>query len=224
VPAVYLPEHHPLYAADRLALYPFDPARGQTLLAEAGWQDANGDGVREKGTRRLAVRLSSGPADSAFRVALAEFVQAQLGENCGMEVTPDLLALPALVDAWPAGVLFGRRFDLGSFPWRAGLEPPCDLYVTDAIPSDNNPGGANNTGYSNPAFDAACAAALGALDEATRRAQHSEAQALFSQDLPSLPLFFRSKIGLTAPRVQGYQLDSSAPSDLWNIESLSLSE
>jgi peptide/nickel transport system substrate-binding protein len=122
------------------------------------------------------------------------------------------------------GVLFGRRFDLGSFPWRTGLEPPCDLYVTSAIPSDQNPGGANNTGYSNPAFDQACLAALGALDEAGRRAQHIEAQAIFSQDLPSLPLFFRSKLGLTSARVQGYQLDSSAASDLWNVESLSLAE
>jgi peptide/nickel transport system substrate-binding protein len=224
VPAAYVPAHHPYYAGDRLAQYPFDPARGQALLAEAGWQDADGDGIRQKGNRRLAIELSSGPPDSAFRVALGEFVQAQLRDNCGIEVSPVLYPLPELVDPWPNGVLFGRRFDLGSFPWRAGLQPPCDLYLTAAIPSDQNPGGANNTGYSNAAFDAACSAALGALDEASRRAQHIEAQALFSQDLPSLPLFFRSKIGLTAARVVGYQLDSSAASDLWNVEGLSLQE
>ncbi len=222
VPAAYVPAHHPYYAGDRLTQYAFDPARGQALLDEAGWQDTDGDGVRQRANRRLAIELSSGPADSAFRVALAEFVRTQLAA-CGIEVNPALVELPALVDAWPVGVLFGRRFDLGAFPWRAGLEPPCDLYLTSAIPSDQNPGGANNTGYSNPAFDAACTAALGALDEASRRAQHIEAQALFSQDLPSLPLFFRSRIALTAARVQGYQLDSTAP-DLWNVESLSLAE
>jgi peptide/nickel transport system substrate-binding protein len=222
VPAVYLPSHHPWYAGDRLAQYPFDPARGQALLDEAGWLDADGDGVRQRGNRRLAVELSSGPEASPFRLALGEFVQAQLLANCGMEVNPVLYPLPELVDPWPDGKLFGRKFDLGSFPWRAGLEPPCDLYTTSAIPSDSNPGGANNTGYSNPAFDAACAAALGALDEATRRAQHIEAQVLFSQELPSLPLFFHSKLGLAAARVQGYQPDSTAVSDLWNIESLSV--
>ena len=65
VPAAYVPAHHPYYAGDRLAQYPFDPARGQALLAEAGWQDADGDGIRQKGNRRLAIELSSGPPDSA---------------------------------------------------------------------------------------------------------------------------------------------------------------
>ena len=223
-PDSYLPVSHPFYAGDRLAHYGFDPARGQALLAEAGWDAlrTDGDGIRQKGNRRLAVELSSGPRDSAFRAALGEFVQAQLRANCGMEVTPLLYELPALFDLFPTGVIFGRKFDLASFPWRAGLVPPCDLYTTDAIASTTNPGGANNTGYSNPAFDAACRAALDALDEAGRRSQHIEAQALFSQDLPSLPLFFRSKVGLTSPRVEGYQLDTTAGSDLWNVESIRL--
>lgn len=221
-PAVYLPAQHPWYAGDRLAVYPFDPARGQALLDEAGWPDPDGDGVRQKGNRRLRLELAGGPENSAFRLALGEFVQEQLRANCSIEVDPVLYPTDELVDPWPDGRLFGRQFDLATFPWRAGLEPPCDLYTTGAIPSDQNPGGANDTGYSNPAFDAACAAALSALDEATRRAQHIEAQVLFSQDLPSLPLFFLSKLGLTAPRVQGYQLDSTAASDLWNIETIRL--
>ena len=128
-----------------------------------------------------------------------------------------------LYDPWPNGVLFGRKFDLGGFPWRTGIEPPCDLYLTEAIPSNQNPGGANNTGYSNPAFDQACLAAQGALDEATRRARHVEAQVIFAHDLPSLPLFFRIKAGVALPRVSGYRVDPTASSDLWNVEQISLS-
>lgn len=221
VPVSYVPASHPYFAGGQLAQYPFDPARGQALLAEAGWQDANGDGVRESGRNRLSVQLVTGPADNEFRAGLAAFIQAQLLANCGLEVVPALQTPEALAELWPTGVVFGRRFDLASFPWRTGSQPPCDLYLSQAIPSAENPGGANNTGYSNPAFDAACNAAQQALDESTRRANHVAAQAIFTQDLPSLPLFFRAKLGVAHPSVQGYQLDPTAP-DLWNLEAISL--
>jgi len=226
VPAAYLPSGHPLFASEQITHYPFDPAQGQALLEEMGWSDQNGDGIRElSGSRRtLTLDYASGPAGSPFREALMQFVQTQLRENCGIELRPSFFEPDELYALWPEGVLFGRKFDLGQFPWRTGVEPPCDLYLTQAIPSDQNPGGANNTGYSNPAFDEACLAAQQALDEATRRSRHAEAQAIFTQDLPSLPLFFRVKAGVALPRVNGYTVDPTANSDLWNIESINLSQ
>ena len=224
VPPAYLSTAHPFYAADRVTLYPFDPAQGRALLEEAGWVDRDGDGVREAsgGGNRLSVAYASGPESSLFRKTLAILIQSQLLAQCGIEVQPQFYPQDELYNIWPDGVLFGRRFDLGEFPWRTGIEPPCELYVTEAIPSDLNPGGANNTGYSNPAFDQACQAAQSALDEATRRARHAEAQAVFTQDLPSLPLFLRIKAGVALPRVSGYQVDPTASSDLWNIEKIGL--
>jgi peptide/nickel transport system substrate-binding protein len=225
VPAAYLPAHHPLYAAEAVTLYPFDPAQGQALLEAAGWADKDGDGIRDAsgGKRKLSVDYASGPAGSPFRDALMQFVQTQLHDNCGIELRPKPYTPDDLYAPWPSGVLFGRKFDLGEFPWRTGIEPPCELYLTENIPSDQNPGGANDAGYSNPAFDEACRAARNALDDATRRARHAEALAIFTQDLPSLPLFLRVKVGVALPRVNGYQLDSTASSDLWNIEAISLS-
>lgn len=222
VPAVYLPAAHPLFAADLVTEYPHDAARGQQLLEAVGWTDVNRDGVRERGGERLSLEYVSGPEGSAFRQQLAQLLQAQLSA-CGVELRPAWYAsAQELYEVWPNGPLFGRRFDLGSFPWRAGVEPPCDLYLTDAIPTDENPGGANNTGYSNPAFDAACRRALQAFSADERRAAHAEAQAIFTRDLPSLPLFFRFKVGVIRPEVTGYQLDSTARSDLWNLEAINV--
>jgi peptide/nickel transport system substrate-binding protein len=186
--------------------------------------DGDGDGVRDKGRRRLALDYASGPEGSPFREALMQHVQIQLRTHCGIEVRPQLYTLDELYDDfWPTGVLFGRRFDLAEFAWEISAEPHCELYLTDAIPSKDNPAGTNNLGYSNPAFDQACLAAQTALDEATRRARHAEAQAIFTQDLPSLPLFIRATASVAHPRVDGYRSDSTSSSDLWNIEQIGLS-
>jgi peptide/nickel transport system substrate-binding protein len=223
VPAAYLSSRHPYYAAEAITQYPFDPAQGRALLDETGWIDRDGDGIRDDGRRKLSLNYVSGPEDSPFRESLAQFVQTQLLVNCGIEVRPEFYAPEALYELWPAGVVFGRLFDLAEFAWNTGVEPQCQLYMTGNIASEQNPYGDNNTGYSNPAYDAACRAAQTALDEAARRAKHAEAQTIFTQDLPSLPLFLRVKAGAALPRVSGYQLDSTARSDLWNIESISLS-
>ncbi len=223
VPDVYLPRAHPLAqaAAGQVAVYPFDPARGQALLDELGWRDGNADGVRENGKRKLSLAYVSGPPENAFRAEMMDWMAAQVKTNCAIELRPALTALDELYAPWPSGLLFGRRFDVGQFPWRAGSEPPCELYLTEAIPSDQNPGGANNTGYSNPAFDAACRAAKSALEAAPRTAKHAEAEIIFSQDLPSLPLYFRFKTGVARPGIGGYAVDPTANSDLWNVEALS---
>lgn len=227
-PASYLPEDHPLFAAGQVAEYPFDPARGRQLLAELGWNDSDGDGVRDRAGDRLILEYVSGPETSPFRVELAQLLQAQLSANCGITVRVQWAAVDdpgqGLYAPWPGGPLFGRRFDLAAFPWRAGLEPPCELYVTGAIPDDFNPAGANNTGYSSPEFDAACQRAQTAFDPAERRAAHQQAQAIFTRDLPVVPLFFRFAASVARPGVAGYRLDPSARSDLWNLEIIGRSE
>ena len=166
------------------------------------------------------VTLLSGPPENAFRQALLERIQGQWRENCGIVAEIKSLPPEELYAPWPAGPIFGRRFDVAVFPWLTGAQPPCDLYLTRSLADDASPGGANDTGYSNPEFDAACQAGLAALDEPTRRARHAEAQAIFTQDLPSLPLFFRIRVGAAVPGVRGYWVDSTAHSDLWNIEAI----
>jgi len=184
VPASYVPAAHPDFGGQDLTAYNFDPGQGQSLLAQAGWGDAGADGVRLNGKRRLSVLLASAPTDDPFRQALLQFVQTQLMTNCGIEVKPDLHSADELYAQWPDGLLFGRHFDLGAFPWRTGSQPPCELYLTDAIPGDQNPGGANDTGYSSQAFDTACQVARRALDAATRHQGQVAAQVVFMQDLP----------------------------------------
>lgn len=219
VPTTYVPTNHPDVGGVVLTQYPFDPARGQALLDAAGWRDRDGDGVRELGRATLTLNYATGPAEDPFRTALATTLQTQLRLNCGIDLQPAFYDTAALYATWPDGVLFGRQFDLGGFAWRIDRTPACTLYLTSALPADDNPGGTNNVGYTNIAFDQACQAARLALDPDTRRAQHQRALQTLAQDLPFLPLFFPFRVGVATPRVLNFQTDVTAP-DLWNIEAL----
>jgi peptide/nickel transport system substrate-binding protein len=136
-----------------------------------------------------------------------------------MEVTVEFYTRDELFGAFPDGLVSGRRFELAEFFWSSteGWQT-CDLVVSSQIPTDENPSGVNYPGYSNPEYDTACAAGMKSMDFAERRENYRQAQAIFSADLPSLPLFWRLNIAVTLPHVSGLILDPTAGSEFWNIE------
>jgi peptide/nickel transport system substrate-binding protein len=49
---------------------------------------------------------------------------------------------------------------------------------------------------------------------------HQAAVRIFTQELPVIPLFARVKTAVTLPTLLNFQLDSTQPSELWNIAEL----
>jgi len=216
----YLPTAHPFHGPARDTPYAFDPARGRALLAEAGWTDSDGDGTLDKNGVALRLTLAGGPVGDPLREGLLQSIQSQLKTNCGIEIETRPLTRGELEGDWPDGLIFGRQFDLAEFGWEVGSVPPCELFTTAQIPDEANPAGANDTGYSNPDFDATCRQALAAFDPGRAAQFHAEAQRLFAQDLPMLPLFLRARFAAARPGISGFTLDPTSSSELWNIESL----
>ena len=103
------------------------------------------------------------------------------------------------------------------------LEPPCNLYTSNAIPNEENGWGASNDpGYNSADFDLACNTAVNTLNADEKAAKHKEAQIIFTRDLPSLPLFARAKILVTRPSIEGVIMDPTANSELWNVENFDI--
>jgi peptide/nickel transport system substrate-binding protein len=225
----YVSAEHPLHAGGQLQHWSYNPSQALALLEEVGWTDEDGDGVREaKGVPNVA-------AGTPFSVTLLTTSEQPAREHTARILTEDLAAcgirlgvkrLPAVeffADG-PDGPIFGRQFDLALFSWLNGLEAPCGLYLSSQIPGPENWWAtSNNSGYSSAEYDATCLAALDALPGTDGYVRfHQEAQHIFSQDLPALPLYFVPKLVAARPGVSGVMLDPTEYLEMWNIEEFSI--
>ncbi|MGB3700340.1 MAG: peptide ABC transporter substrate-binding protein [Anaerolineales bacterium] len=238
----YIPPQHPLHN-DAVAQYPFDPKAAGALLDEVGWLDDDGDPTTPRVASGVAGVLDGTPlsvvyetTNSSLRQQITAIIQQSLGQ-CGIEAVIQLYPASEWFADGPVGKLFGRRFDLGEFAWLTGIKPPCDLYLSSLVPGPASEtwvsiqdqvqrtfgisgwGGQNAPGFANAEYDVACLTALGSLaGQLEYGASHLEAQVIFAEELPAVPLFLRLKLAATRPDMCNFIMDPTANSEFWNIE------
>jgi peptide/nickel transport system substrate-binding protein len=227
VPHTYVSPDHPL-ADPEARQYPYSPEQGMALLDELGWRDEDGDGIREcrgcgiaaDGTPLSFTWSSSQAAQRANAMAL---LQANL-RQCGFDVTLENLPAGEWFADPPEGPLFGRRFDLAATGAFAETVPGCWTYLCSEIPGEENGWeGANCAGFCSQEYDQACRAALQTLPGTPEyELLHGEAQRIFAQELPSVPLFLRLRIFAARPDLLGLAADPTEYVETWNIEEFSL--
>lgn len=127
--------------------YAFDIAKANQILDNAGYQDTDGDGVREMpdGSRPLTFRLQW-PNDIPEAPRVAELLGQSWGQ-IGVKVEPQAVD----PDALTAACCPAFDFDIMIWGWSWGPDPndPLGVLRTDQIAS-----GSSETGYANPAYDA----------------------------------------------------------------------
>ncbi len=221
----YLPPNHPLFNP-QATHWPYDPMAANTLLDDIGWLDTDGDPA----TPRLASGVIGVPdgtpltmnyetTDAPIRQQITQILAQSLG-GCGIQVNIALHSANDWFAAGPDGKLYGRLYDLGEFAWLTGVIPPCDLFLSSQIPSDANTwSGQNSPGFNDPAYDVACNLQFQSLPgEAAYMQGALEAQRIFAEQLPVIPLFLRIKTAAARADMCGYWLDPTSQSDFWNIE------
>jgi len=231
VPNAYLPPNHPLYNPD-VKVWPYDPAASAALFDEIGWLDDDGDPT----TPRVAKAVTGVPdgtklsmayetTNSTLRQQVTQLV-AQNQADCGVEVSLNLMPASQWFAAGPDGKLYGRLYDQGEFAWLTGVQPACDLYLSTQLPTEENGwAGQNNPGFDNEAYDLACNAALQSLPgEDAYTNNHLEAQRIFGEELPVIPLFLRLKLAATRPDMCNFVMDPTNNSEFWNIEAFDYGE
>jgi peptide/nickel transport system substrate-binding protein len=159
--------------------YPFDLVQAKKLLEEAGWVDADGDGIREKNGAKLQFALLG--SDDAQRVKMMEEISRQW-EALGVKAQPQTAGVSGLV----ADFLRPRRFDALLTEWLE-LTPDPDPYpMWHSTQSTED--GQNYAGYANPDADLAIEEARRITDPTRRTELYSTFQKAFADDVPALIL------------------------------------
>ena len=170
--------------------YGYDPDRAAHLLDEAGF-DVRRGGVRHNAAGEpLAFELMT-TAGNRTRELVQQALQAYW-RQAGIAVT---------IRNEPARVFFGqtvreRRFPaMALFAWLSSPENvPRTTLHSDHIPMpENNWAGQNYTGFSDAEMDAVIEATEVELDPEARRALWQRIQAIYAEELPALPLYFRAE-------------------------------
>jgi peptide/nickel transport system substrate-binding protein len=163
------------------------------MLDQAGWLRGP-DGIRAKGGVRLSFRFDT-TAGSPFRPHVQALIQTDL-RAVGIEVTTSQLS--DLFDALAVG-----DFDFAEYAWTQGDSTSTgNVYDSSYIPTAaNNFSGNNAPRYSNPHYDDLSRKSGSELDRSKQYAIQAELQAIYSEDLPSIPLFFRTGSEVHNPRL-----------------------
>ncbi len=147
----------PMFASDNTACIPQDMEGAKALLDEAGWKDSDGDGVRDKDGKKLAIlyQTSTNPVRQDFQ-ALVKGWWNELGVEVELKNIDASVyfggdaASPDTFQKFYADVeMYANNFD-GTDP-----EPYLAQYLCSKIPGPENQWqGENINRFCDPAYDA----------------------------------------------------------------------
>ena len=206
----FVPPLDPAYAAD-VPRYIYDPQKAGMLLDAAGWQRGS-DGLRYRDGAPLALELATTSGDRT-RELIEEVLQSQWRK----------LGVAIRLKNQPARVLLGstvsrRNFDMAMFAWISAPEnvPRSELYSDEVPSAANGWSGQNFIGFRNATADHLIDALETELDPGKRKALWQQFQALYAEELPALPLYFRANAYVLPKWLEGVTpTGHSGPSTLW---------
>ena len=190
----YIRPDSPYYAGDsNLVVYPFDPERANSILAEAGWMDQDGDGVRERGGIPLRLRYIANQVPE--RIALAQAFQSQM-QSMGIGIDIEVLDFQGLMSRLSVGdfqlAQFGSKEAQEEFIPRAAFTEGCEnsYFHSACIPTTSTGWkGSNLSRLQNAEMDSLLEQLLQVSTFDERRPLLMQLQRLFTLELPMLPLF-----------------------------------
>lgn len=181
--------------------YEFDIAKANQILDEAGYQDTDGDGVREMpdGSQPLDFRLNW-PNDIPAAPRTAELLGQSWGQ-IGVKLQPQALDPDALTAACCP------NFDFDLMIWGWGSDPDPSLLL-GVMTTDEIPTGSSETGYSNPEYDQLFRQQAVELDHDKRRELVWKMQEIAHNDVVYLTYYQQEVQAYRTDRFKGWITDA----------------
>jgi oligopeptide transport system substrate-binding protein len=178
----FIPPGMPGYQAELGQEIDFDPNAAKDLLKQAGYADAGQ-------FPELRFRFAATTANQTR----AEFIQAQLKQNLGINIQLDSMESKAYQATYK-----NKDYDLAFGGWGADYPDPQDWMTGLFGCTASN----NKSNYCDQKFDGVAMQADRLTDMGQRLRAYAQAQQILEQDLPVAPLFYRGRMVLVKPWVQ----------------------
>ncbi len=181
---------------DQVKPWPFDPSEAKRLLAEAGFEDRNNDGVIEDAQGRPFKFKLTYPGGNVNYEKMVLFIKDSLA-RAGVVVEPDPLDWSVMVER-----LNKKDFDAITLAWTAGIESDIhQMFHSSQTVAE----GDNFMHYISPDLDRAISQARGTIDEQKRMPLWREAHKIIHEDQPYTFLFFPNAMVFMDDRIANVQ-------------------
>lgn len=184
-----------LYEEDT-EMYDYNLNLAKILLEEAGWTDANGDGVREKTSNEyfdeLRLRLLVNE-ENTERVQIASRLAGELNA-IGFAVAVDKVPYEVYVEK-----LNSKDFDLFLGGWQLSVIPDYRFMFH----SSRIDGGDNYISYINGEMDALLSGTINAIGEQSAKEAFGQLQKFIASNLPYISIAFRKSAVFTKVDIYG---------------------
>jgi peptide/nickel transport system substrate-binding protein len=181
-------------------IYHYSRREAQKLLDDAGWK-LGADGYRYKNGKKLSFVFMT-TAGNKTRELVQVYLQEQW-KQVGIDVT---------IKNEPARVFFAettkkRKFDsMSMYAWTSSPEQnPKSTSSIANIPTEKNGwSGENYPGWSNKEVDKICDALDVEFSATKRRELAIKVEKAYSEEVPVIPLFYRSDVSVVPPTLKNY--------------------
>lgn len=178
---------------------PYDPDAARTLLDQTQWRDSNGDGVLDRGGKRLEFDILY-PAANIFRRDLAQLISADLA-RVGVRARPRPVE----------GATFLARQERGDFEALLGAWTEATRIELSSVWATRSAtsGSYNFVSYSNPEVDRLIAAARQEADHARAKVLLDRIQELIVFDQPVTFLYERNQLVGLSRRIRNADVNAA---------------
>ena len=191
----------------------YDPPEARRLLAESGWKDSDGDGIRERGGERLELEITS-TAGRTNRERTQIVLQKQLAE-VGIDLKIRNYHPTVLFGSWDdRGVLKRGRFELALYAFLTPPDPSTKegSYSSDFIP----PKGQNNSRFRDGELTRLLSEGSSTIGFEERKKIYDEVARILAEELPVIPLLWVTQLDAMPAALENYRPNPTQSGDTWN--------
>ncbi|MBN1483282.1 MAG: hypothetical protein JXA37_01045 [Chloroflexia bacterium] len=181
-----------------LAPLEHNPDQSRALLEESGWTDMDGDGLRERDLRDLALTLLTRDLPEE---------RLQLARRIKLQLAPLGMAVRVLVQSDPELFrerLVARDYDLLLYGWGQLGRDPDEFALWHS--SQIGPEGLNLSSFEDELSDLLLEQGRQVLNQDERTQIYWQFQERFIQEIPAIPLYYPVYSYVASSRIRGIEL------------------